>query len=84
MSWFSRPFGKNAVTPDAPHALLADIEKQGRRGWRTRSLRRVPGVGASLGLCVEQWSLHVIARSAATKQSMGPRTELWIASLRSQ
>ena len=31
MSWFSRPFGKNAVTPDAPHALLADIETQGRK-----------------------------------------------------
>lgn len=31
MSWFSSPFGKNAVTPDAPHTLLADIEKQGRK-----------------------------------------------------
>ena len=31
MSWFAWPFGKDAMTPDAPHALLAEIEKQGRQ-----------------------------------------------------
>ena len=29
MNWFARPFGKDAMTPDAPHALLAEIDKQG-------------------------------------------------------
>jgi len=31
MSWFALPFGKAPATPDAPHALLADIEKRGRQ-----------------------------------------------------
>jgi hypothetical protein len=31
MSWRGWPFGKAPATPDAPHALLADIEKQGRQ-----------------------------------------------------
>ena len=31
MSWFASPFGKAPATPDAPHALLADIEKRGKQ-----------------------------------------------------
>ncbi|MDE5453185.1 hypothetical protein GWE18_09960 [Bradyrhizobium sp. CSA112] len=31
MSWRAWPFGKAPATPDAPHALLLDIEKQGRQ-----------------------------------------------------
>lgn len=31
MNWFAWPFGKPPATPDASHALLADIEKQGRQ-----------------------------------------------------
>jgi hypothetical protein len=31
MSRFAWPFGKAPAMPDAPHALLADIEKQGRQ-----------------------------------------------------
>ena len=32
MSWFARPFGKAPAPPaDPPHALIADIEKQGRQ-----------------------------------------------------
>lgn len=31
MSSFAWPFGKAAATPDAPHALVADIEKRGRQ-----------------------------------------------------
>ncbi|WP_065750982.1 hypothetical protein [Bradyrhizobium paxllaeri] len=31
MSWRAWLFGKAAPAPDAPHALLADIEKQGRQ-----------------------------------------------------
>ena len=31
MNWLTWLFGKDAVTADAPHALLADIEKQGRK-----------------------------------------------------
>ena len=31
MNWFASTFGKGPATPDAPHALLADIEKQGRQ-----------------------------------------------------
>ena len=31
MSWRAWPFGKAPPAPDAPHALLADIEKQGRQ-----------------------------------------------------
>jgi hypothetical protein len=31
MNWRGWPFGKAPATPDAPHALLADIEKQGRQ-----------------------------------------------------
>ena len=31
MSWRAWPFGKAPPAPDAPHALLTDIEKQGRQ-----------------------------------------------------
>jgi hypothetical protein len=31
MSWFASQFGKVPATPDAPHALLADIEKHGKQ-----------------------------------------------------
>jgi len=31
MNWFASTFGKGPPTADAPHALLADIEKQGRQ-----------------------------------------------------
>ena len=31
MSWRAWPFGKAPPAPDAPHALLVDIEKQGRQ-----------------------------------------------------
>ncbi len=31
MSWRAWPFGKAPPAPDAPHALLADIEKQGKQ-----------------------------------------------------
>jgi len=31
MSWFASPFGKAPATPDAPHALLADIGKRGKQ-----------------------------------------------------
>ena len=31
MSWFARPFGTAPPAPDAPHALLADIEKRGKQ-----------------------------------------------------
>ncbi|WOH51974.1 hypothetical protein [Bradyrhizobium sp. sBnM-33] len=31
MSWYARLLGRASATPDAPHALLADIEKQGKQ-----------------------------------------------------
>ena len=31
MNWFAWPFGKAPAPPDAPHALVTDIEKQGRQ-----------------------------------------------------
>jgi hypothetical protein len=31
MNWFARPFKKGPATQDPPHALIADIEKRGRR-----------------------------------------------------
>jgi hypothetical protein len=31
MSWHAKLFGRAPATPDAAHALLADIEKQGKQ-----------------------------------------------------
>ena len=31
MSWHAWPFGKTPPAPDAPHALLAEIEKLGKQ-----------------------------------------------------
>ena len=50
MNWFARPFGKNAMTPDAPHALLAEIDNQGMQyldeadngKWIYPACRRAP------------------------------------------
>ena len=50
MSWPAWPFGKPPPTPDAPHALLADIAKQGRQyldevdngKWVYPACKRVP------------------------------------------